>query len=246
MKPNAIALLLGLNGALALGLAAMWVAPDGSLRDTTWTAPEPVKTDYLAMVPTLPGRERVDTSRFLSMLDRPLYSLTRRPPPPPPPPAPPPPVDTLRNARLLGLLMSGPSTGTAILNVDGRNRRVRLKESVEGWTLQSIQGRSATFTNMGESRVLQMQRGNVTAYTGQPLNVAPSAPAASAPAPAPAPAPQPAAAPGMPAPAAPTAPGGAPPAPGSAAAPAAQAGGAPPAAAAPAPARRSRFSMGPG
>lgn len=241
MKPNAIALLLGLNGALALGLAAMWVAPDGSLRDTTWTAPEPVKTDYLAMVPTLPDRERVDTSRFLSMLDRPLYSLTRRPPPPPPPPAPPPPVDTLRNARLLGLLMSGPSTGTAILNVDGRNRRVRLKESVEGWTLQSIQGRSATFTNMGESRVLQMQRGNVTAYTGQPLNVVPSAPAT--PPPAPVPTPQPAA-PGVPTAGAAVS---APQAPGAPAPQAAQAGGgAAPAAAAPAPARRSRFSMGPG
>ncbi len=238
MKPNAIALLLGLNGALALGLAALWVAPDGSLRNTAWTAPEPVRTDYLAMVPTLPARERVDTSRFFAMLDRPLYALTRRPPPPPPPPAPPPPVDTLRNARLLGLLMSGPNTGTAILNVDGRNRRVRLKESVEGWTLQAIQGRSATFTNMGESRVLQMQRGNVSAYTGQPMNVAPSAPATPVPAPPPSPA---AAGASAGVPGAPVAAQAAP-----AAAPAQAAQGGSTSAATPAPARRSRFSMGPG
>lgn len=239
MKPHAIALLLGLNGALALGLAALWVAPDGSLRNTAWTAPEPVKTDYLDMVPLLPARERVDTSRFLAMLDRPLYALTRRPPPPPPPPAPPPPVDTLRNARLLGLLLSSPEAGTAILNVDGRNRRVRLKESVEGWTLQSIQGRSATFTNMGETRVLQMQRGNVSAYSGQPLNVAPSAPVA----PPPPTTPPQAVPPGGAA-------GGMPGTPASTAAagtnPAQAAGASAPAAAAPAPARRSRFSMGPG
>ncbi|MDD2545117.1 MAG: hypothetical protein PHI55_02395 [Burkholderiaceae bacterium] len=202
MKRHAIALLLGLNGALALGLAALWIGPDGQVQHIHWTAPEPVKTDYTQMLVPLPERSRVDTSRFLVLLERPLFAQTRRPPPPPPPPAPPPPVDTLRTARLLGVLESGP-TGTVILNLDGRNRRVRLKEAIEGWTLQSIQGRSATFTNRGETRMLQLMRGNVSTYTGQPLAPPPAppppapaanapqaaAPAASAPPPAPAPAP---------------------------------------------------------
>ena len=106
MKRYALNLLLLLNATLALVLAWMWFAPDGSLRNAHWTAPPPRTANYSAMLPPLPGIASADTSQFIAMLDRPLFSSSRRPPPPPPPPplaqaaAP---VDNLSTARLSGL-----------------------------------------------------------------------------------------------------------------------------------------------
>ena len=82
MKRHVLTLLLLTNAALVLVLAFLWLAPDGSLRNVRWEPPVPVTSDYLQMLPVLPERSRVDTSRFMALLERPLFSLTRRPPPP--------------------------------------------------------------------------------------------------------------------------------------------------------------------
>ncbi|MDD2713234.1 MAG: hypothetical protein PHU77_09995 [Simplicispira sp.] len=171
MKRHALPLLIALNAALLLVLAALWLHSDGSLRNVRWQAPEPITSDYLQMLPALPERSRVDTARFMLWLERPLFSLTRRPPPPPPP-TPPAPVDTLADARLLGIVQSDQASA-AILFVGGKNRRVRLNETVDGgWVLRAVQGRSATFVNAGQSRTLQLVRAVVNAYTGAPIPVA--------------------------------------------------------------------------
>ena len=86
MKRHVLTLLLLTNAALVLVLAFVWLAPDRSLRNVRWEPPVPVTSDYLQMLPVLPERSRVDTSRFMALLERPLFSLTRRPPPPAPPP----------------------------------------------------------------------------------------------------------------------------------------------------------------
>lgn len=176
MKRHALTLLVLTNAALALVLVFLWVARDGSLRNVRWEPPEPVASDFRQMIPALPERARVDTSRFMVLLERPLFALNRRPPPPPPPPvaeveAPP---DNLSSARLSGVFM-GAGTGGVIINIAGKNRRVRLNESVDGWVLQTVQGRSVTFASGGQTRVLQLPRAALATFSGQAPPVAPPA-----------------------------------------------------------------------
>lgn len=180
MKRNALTLLVALNVVLVLVLAALWLHRDGSVRNVRWQAPKPITSDYLQMLPVLPERTRVDTARFMSWLERPLFSVTRRPPPPPPPPSPstpPAPVDTLADAKLLGVAENG-QTGAVILHIGGKSRRVRLNEMVDGgWVLRTVQARSATFDNAGQTRTLQLVRAAVSTYTGAVIPVfAPPAP----------------------------------------------------------------------
>lgn len=183
MKRNILLLLVLTNVVLTLVLASLWVAPDGRMRNVRWQPPAPVISDYLQMLPALPERARVDTGRFMVLLERPLFALTRRPPPPPPPPIP---VvatapDNLSTARLSGIFM-GSGTGGAIIHIGGRNRRVRLNESVDGWVLQSIGGRSVTFSSGGQTRVLQLPRAALTTSSGQNLQAGvPTVPAVTQP-----------------------------------------------------------------
>ncbi len=178
MKRYALAVLCVVNGLLALGLAALWFQPDGSLRNSHWQTPEPVNADYLTMVPSLPARRPVETGRLMVMLERPLFSSTRRPPPPVVPEAPIP-VDNLSTARLLGVFEGAQASG-AILQVAGKNRRVRLNESVDGWVLQSVQRRAVTFASGDQTRTLSLMRSLVNTGPGMAM------PAVPAPAPPPA------------------------------------------------------------
>lgn len=196
MKRPAIAILISVNLALAVLLAWLWFTPEGSLKSATWTAPVAQTTDYAQMLPPLPGSAQVDTSKFVVMLDRPLFMLTRRPPPPPPPPEAPAPVDTLTTARIYGMFSSS-AGGGIIINIAGKDRRVRLNESIEGgWTLQSISGNTVTFAGAGQTRTLTLPRAALTSSSGLPIsNPAPAAPFAAPAAPPPQPA---AAGPGAP------------------------------------------------
>ena len=168
VKRYALHLLILINVALGLTLAWLWFTPDGTLRNTRWQVPAPHATDFAGMLPALPGVASADTSQFIAMLDRPLFSASRRPPPPPPPPPPPQasvPVDHLSTASLSGLFF-GDGVGGIILNISGKSRRVRLNEAVDGWTVKSIQGRNVTFARGGESRILQLPRAALATYTG--------------------------------------------------------------------------------
>ena len=180
MKRHALHLLLLANAALALALAWLWFTPAGAVRNVHWQPPAAQKTDFAAMLPALPGIAAADTSQFIAMLDRPLFAFTRRPPPPPPPPAAQAPVDNLSTARLTGVYQ-GTGTGGIIINIAGKDRRVALSTAVDGWTLQSIQGRNVTFASAGRTRVLQLPRAALTTYTGLAKPPAAPAPAAAAP-----------------------------------------------------------------
>ena len=172
MKRHALTMLVVINVALAVVLAALWLNPDGSLRNTHWAAPVSIKNDYLQMLPSLPERQPIDTNRFLALLERPLFQLTRRPPPPPPPPTAvvQAPVDNLSTAQLSGVV-AGDGSASIIITMAGKARRVRLNESVDGWALQSIQGRSVTFAGGGQTRTLQLPRAAVTSSSGAALPV---------------------------------------------------------------------------
>ena len=171
MKRHALLVLVALNGALALWLAWLWFTPQGGLRNTHWQAPMAQKTDLSGLLPALPMLLQTDTSRFIVLLEKPLFSPTRRPPPTPPPPPPPTAaalVDNLSTARLSGVF-EGPGGTGIIVQMAGKNRRLQLNQSLEGWTLKSVQGREVTFASGGETRVLQLPRAALNAYTGQPL-----------------------------------------------------------------------------
>lgn len=204
MNRYALHALVGLNLLLALLLAALWIGPDGKPRNLRWQPPQAQVTDYAAMLPDIPAAAPLSTGVLMVLLERPLFSITRRPPPPPPPPkaAEAPPPDTLSTARLLGLY-AGQGEGGVILHVGGKNRRVRMREHVEGWTLTSIDQRSATFTSGGTQRTLPLLKGSLANFTGQAPTampppaptLAPVPPSVDVQAPTPAPATVPAAAP---------------------------------------------------
>ena len=183
-------LLVGLNVLFMVVLAGMWLTPAGQFRETHWNPPVAQKTNYAEMAPVLPGIGPADTSQFVAMLDKPLFSMTRRPPPPPevkdkaePPP------DNLSSAQLLGVVTAGVEGG-AILQVAGKTQRIRMKEAFEGWTLSRMDERTVTFTRGGESRTLQLTRAKLSTYTGQ-MPAAAVAPAAELPVSSPRPAPMP-------------------------------------------------------
>lgn len=180
MKRPAISLLTLANIVLALLLAWLWFTPQGGLKNSTWDAPSAQAVDYAGMLPRLPGSAQVDTSKFVAMLDRPLFMLTRRPPPPPPPPEAPAPVDTLSTARVYGMF-SGNGGGGIIINIAGKDRRVRLNESIEGgWVLKSISGNTVTFAGAGQTRTLTLPRAALTNSSGLPIsNFLPAAPVAA-------------------------------------------------------------------
>ena len=125
---------------------------------------------WLAWMPAL---VQADIDRFMVLLERPLFSSTRRPPPPPPPPPAAAPVDNLSTARLSGVF-EGPGGTGIIIQIAGKDRRLQLNQSLEGWTLRSVQGRQVTFSSGGETRVLQLPRAALTTYTGQPLVALPA------------------------------------------------------------------------
>lgn len=177
MRHPAFTILIPVNSALAALLVWLWVTPDGTLKNTAWMPPEAQKTDYVQMLPSLPSTGQVDTSKFVAMLDRPLFMLTRRPPPPPPPTDAPAPVDALSTARIFGVFSSS-AGGGVIMNLGGKDRRVRLNEAIEGgWTLQSISKNTVTFAAGEQSRSLTLPRAALTTYSGLlPASPAPAVP----------------------------------------------------------------------
>lgn len=178
MRRIALPLLAIFNIALLCVLAWAWFTPEGQLRNMHWQPPEPVKVDLQALLPALPGPGQADTSQFLGMLERPLFSPTRRPPPPPPPPKVevPEPVNRFAQAKLTGVF-EGAGAGGIIINYDGKDHRVPLNGTLDGWRLQSVTGVQATFSQGGQTRVVPMQRAALAAYTGVPQNRPPAAPA---------------------------------------------------------------------
>ncbi|WP_156370460.1 MULTISPECIES: hypothetical protein [unclassified Acidovorax] len=165
MKIRAVGVLAFINLVLLCGLALMWVKPDGTPRNIRWNEPAPLKADIAGLAPALMPDKQMESSRFLAMLERPLFSATRRPPPPPPPEQPPPPPDYLSTARVTGIVR-GEGVGYAILLVNGKQRRVQQNQSVEGWTLKSFGDRQVTFVRGEQSQTLTMQRADVSKYGG--------------------------------------------------------------------------------
>ena len=184
--------LLAVSTLLAGMLVWLWVGPSGALRGVHWQPPSAVRPDLGSLSTMLIQRDDADASRFMAILDRPVFSPTRRPPPPPPPPKVVVPArpDPLDGIHLYGLF-SGGGVGGVIARVEGKTRRIKVSESVGDWSLKEIRSRDVVFTKAGgDTRVVPLMQASQAANTvaPRPAFAAPVWPgAAAAPAPAPAP-----------------------------------------------------------
>jgi len=175
MKRYITHILLLVAAALACILLAMWFHRDGSQRNVRWQPPKAQTPDFASMAPTLPERKPADTSRFLALLERPLFSPSRRPPPPP---APAEEQQPLPNVHLYGLY-GGDQTGGAIVRVDGKNRRIQLNETISGWKLSAIGDRAITLRRGARTHTIELKhviRQSGAAAAAPAPSAAPAAP----------------------------------------------------------------------
>jgi hypothetical protein len=155
MRRYIVPALIVANVALAGGLAWMWVAPDGQLRDVRWTPPAPIKP-VLTDAPFPPWT--ADIGSFMASLDRPLFSATRKPPPKPSE-APPVVVDTLASVRILGLYSTDAKSGGAVVRHDGKVVRLKLGDTLGGWTVKEVRPVGLVLTRGAEERTIEVKMG---------------------------------------------------------------------------------------
>jgi hypothetical protein len=90
--------------------------------------------------------------RLSTMLDRPLFSPSRRPPAPPPPPvaqAPPPPAPPPPppNLVLFGVVMDGESARAVVrAGADKKLVRAQIGDEIDGWKVSQIEGRKVVLS----------------------------------------------------------------------------------------------------
>ncbi|WP_198970417.1 hypothetical protein [Xylophilus sp. ASV27] len=176
---------------LLLVIAALWVGPSGTLRNIHWEPPQALVPDIAdGSSSALDASRSIDPSQFVAILERPLFSPTRKPPPPKivEKVEPPPPPDPLDKVRILGVFSSA-AGGGAIADQEGKARRILVNDMIGAWTLASIGSRDVTFKRGAETRVLSLVRpkpapqGPATfVQGGVPRGAMAPAPAAPAPA----------------------------------------------------------------
>lgn len=170
MKASAPRVLAALCAAFVFGLMALWVTPQGALRASArWQAPAPRLGDYRAGDAAPAQPEASDAQRQPMLLDRPLFARTRRPPEPAAAASVDTAPDRLGQARLRAIVDGGPAGSAVILEIDGKSHRIARQGSFEGWTLASVspEAHTATLTRSGQTRVLALQRGQLSTAAGR-------------------------------------------------------------------------------
>lgn len=163
-------------------LLSQWFTPDLQLRQFVWAPPAAIRPQS-DPIPPLEPTTSADASVMLQIMDRPLFSPTRRPPPQPKAPPPPEPPDLLATANILGLYGEGAGAGV-LVESEGRVQRVKPGAEVAGWALKRVSPQAAEFERGTESRELRITRKRVNASpalapTEAPVSVAPNAAAAA-------------------------------------------------------------------
>jgi len=136
-----------------------------AMRDARWlaaifalllaSAPSAVAQprDPPATVPSNPVAAQ-SLEQLSTIIDRPLFSPSRRPPAPPPapapivqaaePPAPPPPPP---NLILFGVVMDGESARAVVrAGADGKLVRAQIGDEIDGWKVSQIEGRKVVLS----------------------------------------------------------------------------------------------------
>ena len=148
------AALFGVNAALVLVLALLWlgVGPLARWHDWSKPAPQPPSLDDVqsAVLRFNPSAAAV----YPVVLERPLLLPWRRPEvlatsTPTAPPA------AIEQLKLLGLV-SGPTLTGVLLEEQAKPRFVRRGESVGDWTFSAVEGRKAVFTKGAERKLMEL------------------------------------------------------------------------------------------
>ena len=141
-------------------LLHQWMTPDLQLKRFIWVPPAAIQPQS-DPIPELELSASTEASVMLQVMERPLFSPTRRPPPPPKPPPPPEPPDLLATANILGFYGEGATAG-ALVEADGRVQRVKPGDAVVGWMLKRVNAQSAEFERGTETRELRITRKRVS------------------------------------------------------------------------------------
>ena len=216
--------LIGINLLLVAALAALWLAPGAPARWRHWQPPAAQAPSLDDIQAAILVANPAATAAYPAVLERPLTSPTRRPQAAAPTQAASaPPPTAIEQIRLLGIV-AGPALNGVMIEQGGKTSFVRRGERVGDWSLDALQGRTATFVRNGERRNLDLPIAHgaaaapadasaprapgvaAGAAAGAPPRARPTSPPA-APAPAPAPSARP---PAPTAPAAPAAPSASP------------------------------------
>ena len=153
--------------AVLLGcLLCLQVAYDG-VRLLTLEMPEAVEPAADSMrVPGVRTSETVAASERRELVGRPLFWAGRRPVEvvdiPEDTPAEDATASELRDVKQVGVFGSGEEAGIIAL-VKGKKRRILLGETLDGWTLESIESTESEFVRGEERQVLSLRQGEITA-----------------------------------------------------------------------------------
>lgn len=177
---------LGIAETVAATSSRMDILPDDAASSVDVGAVRPIARPTPAASKLAPRGNplwSVPLSALTATQDRPIFSATRRPPPravaatpaevahapPPPKPAEAPPPLTLVGA----VVGEGDAIAILVNRTDQKVVRLRQGESLDGWSLISVQPREVTFRQGDRSEVLALQRPDGTsAPAGSPAAAA--------------------------------------------------------------------------
>ncbi|WP_287917805.1 hypothetical protein [Comamonas sp.] len=191
---------VALAGLLVATIAYLWVSPDLSIKNVRWVEPPAQPILFQALLePVMPKKNSLpdDSKSLLIMQERPLFVMGRKPLPPAPAEgqlAPPPEKNIWDQAKLLGIFEG--AVTAVIFRAEGKDHRLLLNQSFEGWTLSGVQPKRIELRKADQVRTLELQKtdiaslakGGQRAAPAKPLAPRPVAvvPAPTTPAPAPA------------------------------------------------------------
>ncbi len=154
--------MLPLLGVLNLGLLGwlllLWLTPQGEWVGIRWQPPAALSPTVDSGNP-LPVTD-INLGRYVATLERPLFVISRRPPPPPPVTTTPP-VDPFPNVRLMAIYGNA-EVGGIVAAIDGRLRRLKLGDAVNGFALKNLQSGSVQLARGDDVRTIELKRSNGT------------------------------------------------------------------------------------
>lgn len=179
MRRGITPLLAGIDVLLVCLLAWLWIGPHGGLRGVQWQPPAAIKPELGTVSQSMAARDDADVARFMVILDRPVFSTTRRPPPPKSLAAAR--ADPLDAIHLYGLISGSGGGGSVIVKVEGKTRRLKVSEAIGDWNLKEIRAQEVVFARGGETRVVPLVQAKQAAGAAvlPPAFAAPVMPAAA-------------------------------------------------------------------
>lgn len=153
MKRNLLPILLGIDAALVVAIAALW-----AVGDTRWSPPVSQGPEPASLQPGRIDREVMDLASLSETLDRPIFEESRRRPPPQAAAAPEPSEpDPLQGVTLLGVFTVGKEQHL-MLRTENKVTRLKRGDAFGPWTVLAADERSVTFSQGSEKRQLELVR----------------------------------------------------------------------------------------